>query len=256
MKIGIAGYTGRVGQLLVKELTNGHFQGTELAGGLSRSEPTENPGFFITTEARALFETSDAVIDFTLPDSTMNNAAVAAQTKTPLIIGTTGLSKDQEEKLAEHAKDTAIIYAANMSLGVNLLMALIEKAARALDPEWDIEIFESHHKYKIDSPSGTALALGQSAAKGRGTQLPDTINCDRNGARQKGDIGFAVVRGGDVVGEHSVFFFGEGERIELTHRATDRALYAKGAIKAALWSEGKPPGLYSMHDVLGLSQRR
>lgn len=250
MKIGIAGYTGRVGQLLIKELTSGHWPELTLSGGLSRKKT--NIDFFTTTDPNALFEKSDAVIDFTLPESTLKNAKTASENGKALIIGTTGLSADDEDKLALYAQKAPIIYAANMSMGVNLLIALVEKAARALDPSWDIEIFESHHKHKIDSPSGTALALGKSAAKGRNIQLPQTINTDRSGERQRGEIGFSVARGGDVVGEHTAFFFAEGERIELTHRATNRALFARGAIKAAIWSKGKQPGLYSMQDVLGL----
>ncbi|MFN3701194.1 MAG: 4-hydroxy-tetrahydrodipicolinate reductase [Alphaproteobacteria bacterium] len=258
MKIGIAGYTGRVGQLLIAELQSGAWQsqGLELAGGLARTIPAASatPSFFVTDNPQELFARSEAVIDFTLPESTLINAEIAAKTQKALIIGTTGLSQTQEDALAKAAATAPIVYAANMSLGVNLLMALVEKAARALAPdEWDIEIFEAHHNKKIDSPSGTALALAKSAAKGRQTTLPEHIKADRSGQRQTGDIGFGVVRGGDVVGEHSVYFYGMGERLELTHRATNRALFARGALKAALWAKGKPAGLYSMHDVLGLS---
>jgi 4-hydroxy-tetrahydrodipicolinate reductase len=252
MKIGIAGYTGRVGQLLVQELQFGHWDDVTLSGGLSRSAPEKDPGFYTTQKPMDLFENSDAVIDFTLPESTMINAEAAANQKKVLVIGTTGLSTEQENQLKTFAKYTPIIYAANMSLGVNLLMALVEQAAKALDSSWDIEIFESHHKHKIDAPSGTALALGQSAAKGRGIELPEDISCDHTGKREQGKIGFSVARGGDVVGEHTAFFYAEGERLELTHRATNRALFARGAIKAAIWGKDKPPGLYSMKDVLGL----
>lgn len=254
MKIGIAGYTGRVGQLLVTELQSGTWTGLELSGGTSRKGHENISGLLTTTEPEELFKTSDAIIDFTLPEGTMKHAALAAKHGTILVIGTTGLSDKQEAELVEHAKSAAIVYAANMSLGVNLLSALIEKAARALAPDdWDIEIFESHHKHKLDAPSGTALALGRAAAKGRDTSLPSPVECDRSGKRESGEIGFSVARGGDVVGEHTVFFFGEGERIELTHRATNRALFARGALKAAQWAKGKPPGLYSMKNVLGLT---
>lgn len=252
MKIGIAGYTGRVGQLLVKELDSGEWIGIQLSGGLARNAPKEKAGFFTTTDAKEFFDISDVVIDFTLPDSTMTNARIAAQTKTPLVIGTTGLTHEHEKELGALSKNTPIVYAANMSLGVNLVMALVEKAAKALDPQWDIEIFESHHKHKIDAPSGTALALGKSAAKGRGIKLPEKIDTDRNGKRMQGDIGFSVARGGDVVGEHTALFYAEGERIEISHRATNRAIFARGAIKAAIWVKDKSPALYSMHDVLGL----
>ena len=252
MKIGVTGYTGRVGQLLVQELQSGKWPEVILSGCTSRSGSENVHNLYITEDAGELFEHSDAIIDFTLPEATLTHAKLAAQHKKILVVGTTGLSKDQEQELQKAAEQTVIIYAANMSLGVNLLMALVEQAARALDPEWDIEIFESHHKHKIDAPSGTALALGNSAAEGRKKILPSPIPFDRNGARKKGDIGFSVARGGDVVGEHTVFFYGEGERLELTHRATNRALFARGAIKAALWAKGKKPGLYSMKDVLGL----
>ena len=254
MKIGITGYTGRVGQLLVQELQSGKWKSLELAGGTSRKGHDNISGMFTTTEADALFEKSDAVIDFTLPQGTLHHAELAAKHKKILIIGTTGLSADQEQSIAEAAKSTPIVYAANMSLGVNLLRALVEKAARSLGPDdWDIEIFETHHNNKIDAPSGTALALGRSAATGRNTELPSPVQSDRNGKRKSGEIGFSVARGGDVVGEHTVFFFGDGERLELTHRATNRALFARGALKAAQWAKGKPAGLYSMRDVLGLN---
>lgn len=254
MKIGIAGYTGRVGQLLVNELQSGSWAELELSGGTSRKGHENISGLLTTTEPEELFKTSDAIIDFTLPEGTMKHAELAAKYGKILIIGTTGLSGQQESELAEHAKSATIVYAANMSLGVNLLSALIEKAARALDPDdWDIEVFECHHKHKIDAPSGTALALGKAAAKGRDTTLPASVESDRKGKRKSGEIGFSVARGGDVVGEHTVFFYGEGERIELTHRATNRALFARGALKAAAWAKDKPAGLYSMKDVLGLT---
>lgn len=252
MRIGIAGYTGRVGQLLVQELQSGNWPEVMLSGCTSRSAKDNVHNFTVTQSADELYKNSDAIIDFTLPEPTIEHAKIAAKHNKILIIGTTGLSKDQEAELGNAAKSATIVYAANMSLGVNLLMALVEKAAAALDPSWDIEIFESHHKHKIDAPSGTALALGKSAAKGRKTELPSPIPFDRNGKREKGEIGFSVARGGDVVGEHTAFFFAEGERLELTHRATNRALFARGAIKAALWAKDKKPGLYSMKDVLGL----
>jgi 4-hydroxy-tetrahydrodipicolinate reductase len=251
MKIGITGCKGRVGKILIDELLTGNWKNMQLSGGTSRNPA--HTDFFVTSNAEELFTKSDAIIDFTLPEATMQHAKLAAQHKKILVIGTTGLSTSQENELENAAQKTPIIYAANMSLGVNLLAALVEQAAKALSPDgWDIEVFESHHHNKIDAPSGTALLLGKAAAKGRETQLPTTIPSDRNGKRQEGEIGFSVARGGDVVGEHTVFFFGQGERIELTHRATNRALFARGALKAAEWAKGKPAGLYSMRDVLGL----
>ncbi|HPF78794.1 MAG TPA: 4-hydroxy-tetrahydrodipicolinate reductase, partial [Alphaproteobacteria bacterium] len=174
---------------------------------------------------------------------------LAAHSGTALVIGTTGLSEKQEQQVAEAATKTAIVYAANMSVGVNMLMALVEQAAKRLGNDWDIEIFETHHNQKIDSPSGTALALGKAARKGRGG---GNFVTDRNGKRNEGDIGYAVQRGGDVVGEHDVTFFSQGERIVLGHKATDRRLFAQGAMRAARWVNDKAPGLYSMKDVLDL----
>ncbi len=257
MKIGVVGCNGRVGKLVIDELLSGNWKAynLELAGGLSR-KPTQSIGdLFITDNAEELFNRSDAIIDFTLPEGTVNHARLAAKLKKTLIVGTTGLSDDDINILKQASEETTIIYSANMSVGVNLLLALVEQAAARLDPNWDIEIFEAHHKYKVDAPSGTALAIGRSAAMGRGNSLENLADYNRHGqigAREKGKIGFSVARGGDVVGEHTAYFYGEGERLELTHKATNRSLFAKGALKAAIWSEGKEAGLYSMRDVLDL----
>ncbi len=254
MKIGIAGYTGRVGQLLVAELQSGAWKDLELAGGTSHDAGAAE--YFTTKNAEELFERADAVIDFTRPEATVKHAKIAAQTGTAMIIGTTGLSDEDEAVLKEAAKKTTIVYAANMSVGVNMLLALVEKAARALGPEdWDIEIFESHHQHKVDAPSGTALAIGKSAAKGRDIEHDKAKIAARDGVtgeRKKGTIGYSVARGGDVVGEHTAYFYSEGERIELTHIATNRALFARGALRAALWTKDAKNGLYSMQDILGL----
>ncbi len=236
MKIGVTGYKGRMGQLLVQEIET--TDGLTFAGGIDMGD-----------DAEALFKEADAVIDFTVPDATITHARLAANHGTALIIGTTGLSDAQEEKLKQAAEKTVIIYAANMSVGVNMLLALVEQAASRLDIDWDIEIFETHHNQKIDSPSGTALALGKAARAGRNGG--DFVT-DRTGKRKMGDIGYAIQRGGDVVGEHDVTFFNQGERITLGHKATDRRLFAKGAIRAAQWVKGKNAGLYSMRDVLDL----
>ena len=252
MKIGIAGYKGRVGQLILNELQSEQWQGMSVAGGSARTIPQTNPGFLVTQDPKALFEVSDCVIDFTLPESTLENAKTAASFQKPLVIGTTGLTPDQEEDLKTHAAQTPIVYAHNMSVGVTVLMALVEDAARKLDDSFDIDIFEAHHTQKLDAPSGTAISLGRAAAKGRNITLEEPINPDRSGKRESGSIGFSVARGGDIIGEHTVFFAGQGERLELTHRSANRALYAKGALKAALWLKGKAPGLYSMRDVLGI----
>ncbi len=254
MKVGIAGYTGRVGQILINELQFGDWEGLELAGGCA---PDAAPAEYFTTQnPTELFEQSDIVIDFTRPEGTLEHAKIAAQTGTKMIIGTTGLTNEDEAELAKAAQDTAIIYAANMSVGVNMLLALVEKAAKALGPkDWDIEIFESHHKHKVDAPSGTALAIGKAAAKGREVDHDEAAIRARDGItgeRESGTIGYSVARGGDVVGEHTAYFYSEGERIELTHIATNRALFARGALRSAQWISDKSNGLYSMKDVLGL----
>lgn len=252
MKIGIAGYTGRVGQILVKELQSGTWDNLELAGGSSRSlHPEHYPSedFMAVTDPFELMESCDCVIDFTTPENTLKNIAAARAAKTALVIGTTGLGATDEKTIADAAKDIPIVYSANMSVGVNLLIAMVERAAASLDAGWDIEIFETHHRNKVDAPSGTALALGKAAQKGRSG---GNFITDRNGKRNSGDIGYAVSRGGDVVGEHMVTFYGMGERIEFGHKATDRALFARGALTAAQWLNGKPAGLYTMRDVLGL----
>jgi 4-hydroxy-tetrahydrodipicolinate reductase len=236
IKVGITGCKGRMGQSLIREVESA--DDLEFAGGIDQGD-----------DAQPLFEKSDIVIDFTRPEATINHAALAAQTGTALIIGTTGLDDAQEQKLKEAAEKTAIIYAANMSVGVNMLLALVEQAASRLGIDWDIEVFETHHNQKIDSPSGTALALGKAARAGR--KGGDFVT-DRTGKRKSGDIGYAVQRGGDVVGEHDVTFFSQGERITLGHKATDRSLFAKGAIHAVRWANGKDAGLYSMKDVLDL----
>lgn len=240
MKIGVTGYKGRVGRLLVEEIET--HQAIEFAGGIEKGD-----------DADTLFKKADAVIDFTSPLATRKYAWLASKYKTAFVVGTTGLSVEDEGELEEAAKETPIVYAANMSVGVNILLALVEEAASRLAEDWDIEIFEAHHKHKVDAPSGTALALGRAAAKGRETDLDDVKAIDRNGKRKTGDIGFSVARGGDVVGEHRVFFYGAGERVELSHVATNRALFATGAIKAAMWARDQKPGLYAMRDVLGIA---
>jgi len=256
MNVGITGCMGRVGSLLVEEIRAGNWNGMSLAGGSALpDEIPETAEFFITDDAGALFEQSDIVIDFTAPEATREHIKLAAEHKTALIIGTTGLSAKDESAMAESAKEAPILYAANMSVGVNVLLALVEQAAARLGDGWDIEIFEAHHKHKVDAPSGTALALGKAAATGRNVELDNVADYARHGktgAREDGKIGFSVARGGDVVGDHRVFFHGEGEHIELNHIASDRTLFVKGALRGAQWLSGQAPGLYSMRDVLDL----
>ncbi len=264
-RIGIVGCAGRMGRLLLK--VAGETGACVIAGG---TEAPDSPaqgqdlgaqaglgelGIKVGADPVALFARSDAVIDFTAPAVSVRHAELAAQAEAVLVLGTTGFDKEQDAAIARAAQHATIVQAANMSLGVNVLMELVERAARALDADYDIEIVEIHHRYKVDAPSGTALALGKAAATGRGVDLDQVAQRARDGVtgpRRRGDIGFATLRGGDIAGEHTVVLAGDGERIELTHRATNREVFARGAVTAALWARGKPPGLYAMRDVLGL----
>ena len=265
MNLGIVGCAGRMGRMVTAEVLAAN--GCELAGGteppasehmgvdLGALAGGEPQGVTVTDDAEALFKASDAVIDFTVPDATLAHAALAGESGTALIVGTTGLKQAHMDALNKASENTIIVQAANMSAGVNVLLGLVEQAAGLLGDDYDIEISEIHHRMKVDAPSGTALALGQAAAKARGVELDKVSDRARDGvtgARKVGHIGFSVMRGGDVAGEHTVVFAGPGERVELTHKASDRAIFARGAIQAALWTEGKQPGLYSMRDVLGL----
>jgi 4-hydroxy-tetrahydrodipicolinate reductase len=265
MKIGIVGCAGRMGRMLVAEVLAS--PGCELAGGTERPDSPalgqdvavlgggEVSGVVVTDDARALFTAADVIVDFTMPAATVFHAGLAAETGTAMVIGTTGLGAEHQVAIDILARKAAVVQAANMSVGVNLLLGLTAQVAKVLGPEFDIEIVEMHHRHKVDAPSGTALALGQAAAAGRGVTLDDVAQRVRDGhtgARRQGDIGFATLRGGDVVGEHTVLFAGEGEQLALTHRATSRAVLARGAIRAARWVAGRAPGLYSMRDVLGL----
>jgi 4-hydroxy-tetrahydrodipicolinate reductase len=212
-------------------------------------------GVIVTDDALEAFSHAQAVIDFTAPEATLEFAALAAQARCVHVIGTTGMSDEQIARLEPASRHAVIVRAGNMSLGVNLLVQLTKKVAAALDEDFDIEVIEAHHHHKVDAPSGTALMLGEAAAEGRGVDLNDVSDRARDGitgARKRGDIGFHAVRGGDIVGEHDVLFAAPGERIVLRHLATDRAIFARGALKAALWGQGKAPGEYDMVDVLGL----
>ena len=265
MKLAIMGAAGRMGQALtqVVNATPGVtvVGGTEPPGSkaigsdigvLAGLDPI---GASVTDKPLELFTGIDGILDFTTPAATMEFVALAAQARIVHIIGTTGFSAEEEENIRTAARHATIVKAGNMSLGVNLLTALTARVAQALDETFDIEIVEMHHRHKVDAPSGTALMLGQAAAEGRTIALDQhavRVRDGHTGPRKSGDIGFATLRGGSVVGDHSVIFAGEGERIELTHRAQDRSIFARGAVKAALWGRGKPPGLYSMIDVLGL----
>ena len=264
-RIGVAGCAGRMGQMLVRAIaaTEGCVvsAGTEAPGGAAIGKDLGEVagigarGVVIGTDPEALFAASDAVLDFTAPAATMKHAALAAARGVIHVVGTTGLAAEQEARLREAARTTRVVYAGNMSTGVTLLAAVTEKVASILGIDWDIEIVEMHHNKKVDAPSGTALLLGSSAAKGRGVdlaQVSDRVRDGHTGARKPGHIGFAALRGGNVVGDHTVIFATENERIELTHKAAGREIYARGAVRAAMWAGAKPPGLYSMRDVLGL----
>ena len=210
----------------------------------------------ITSDVRAGLTGAQVAIDFSIPQATMDLVTAATAQGVGLVIGTTGLSVEQENMLRDAAKNIPIVYSGNYSLGVNVLATLVQRAAAALPPElFDLEIFEVHHGAKVDAPSGTALMLGRAGAAGRGQNLDDVMVPARhghNGARPDGAIGFSVARGGDVAGEHTVFFYGPQERLELTHRATNRMIFARGALHAAQWVADKTPGMYDMQDVLGL----
>jgi len=263
LKVGIVGCAGRMGRMLAAEVAA--TEGCALAGGieapgheavgadLGRLAGLDALGIAVGDDAPTLFADCEAVIDFTTPALVAENSRLAAQGKTIYVLGTTGLDAAQEKALELAARHTAIIRAPNMSLGVNVLIDLVERLAGQLDESFDIEIVEMHHRHKVDAPSGTALALGEAAARGRGVALDEVAQHARQGhtgARRRGDIGFAVLRGGDVPGDHTVVFAADGERIELTHRAGGRHIFARGAVKAALWGRGRPPGIYSLRDVL------
>ncbi len=212
-------------------------------------------GVKVTDDPLEAFAQAQAVIDFTAPEATLDFAALAAQARCVHVIGTTGMTDEQIAALEPASRHAVIVRAGNMSLGVNLLVQLTKKVAAALDEDFDIEIIEGHHHHKVDAPSGTALMLGEAAAEGRGVKLSEVSDRGRDGMtgpRKRGDIGFHAIRGGDIVGEHDVLFAAPGERIVLRHLASDRAIFARGALKAALWGQGKAPGQYDMVDVLGL----
>ncbi len=212
-------------------------------------------GIAVGDNPEQLLRDSDVGIEFTIPAATAEHAALAARLGRPLVIGTTGLEAAEERAVRDAAARVPIVWAANTSLGINLLFGLVDQVARCLGPDWDIEIVEMHHRGKVDAPSGTALALGRAAAAARGVSFDEVATRGRDGItgpRRAGAIGFAALRGGDNIGEHHVVFAGMGERLELTHRATSRGIYSTGAVRAALWLAGRPPGLYGMKEVLGL----
>jgi len=263
LRIAVFGITGRMGKALIAAIDEA--PNTRLVAGCASSSSSwvghdlrelgaRNSGKIVAAASEALAE-AQVAIDFSLPAATAANVAACVNAHRALVIGTTGFDESVRAQISAAAREIPIVLAPNMSLGVNLLLRLVELAAQKLDDEYDIEIFEAHHRNKKDAPSGTALALGEAAAKGRGVALETAAEHTRHGTtgvRRRGAIGFSVFRGGDVVGDHTVTFAGPGERVELTHRASDRMAFARGAVRAAQWLASRSPGLYSMRDVLGL----
>ncbi|HET6521526.1 MAG TPA: 4-hydroxy-tetrahydrodipicolinate reductase [Geminicoccaceae bacterium] len=270
MRIGVLGCGGRMGRAVLREVIRA--EGCAPAGGATRPGGAavgrdlgllaglDPIGIAAGDDPAALVEAADVVVDFSAPGAAPGHARIAAGRGRAYVVGVTGFDSGQMAALREAAARAPVVFAPNTSLGVSLLLGLVERAARALGPEdFDIEVVEMHHRHKVDAPSGTALALGHAAARGRGVALDGVAARGRDGhtgPRPAGAIGFAALRGGDVVGDHTVMFAGGGERLELTHRATDRGIYARGAVRAALWAgaPGRAPGFYGMADVLGLGQ--
>lgn len=265
VRVLVSGCAGRMGRAVITELQ--HKDGVSLAGGMDRGDCPERGrdlgaligaddfGLSVLADLAADLDDADVVIDFTAPEASVSLAQKCAEAGVALVIGTTGFTHEQDAAIARAAERIAIVKSGNMSLGVNLLSALVEQAAAVLGPDYDIEILEAHHRRKVDAPSGTALLLGEAAAKGRGADLSKAavrVRDGQTGPRNSGDIGFAVLRAGGIVGEHSVLFGGEQEVITLSHQALDRALFARGAVAAAKWAAGRKPGLYAMRDVLGV----
>ncbi len=263
--IVVTGVSGRMGQMLARLISQsdsarltgaierpGHAWIGQDLGVAMRGAPL---GVTVTDDAVEAIAGQQAIVDFTSPAASVGFSELAAQARAVHVIGTTGFDEGDLAKIAAAARHAVIVRAGNMSLGVNLLVGLTRKVAAALGEDWDIEVVEAHHRMKVDAPSGTALMLGEAAAEGRGAALSDLRTPAREGitgAREPGSIGFSAIRGGDVVGEHDVIFAGDGERVVLRHLATDRAIFARGALRAALWGQDKGPGEYDMADVLGL----
>ena len=264
VRVAIAGASGRMGRALLDAATS--TEGIVLAGALDiAGSPCAGrdagelcaaaQGVVVATDAAAALAACDVLIDFTRPEGTLGHLAACRKAKKAMVIGTTGFAPAGLEEIRAAARDIAIVMAPNMSMGVNVMMKLVDLAARSLPKDYDVEVFEIHHKLKVDAPSGTALKLGEVAAKARGASLDKDGVFARHGVtgeRKAGTIGFTSARAGDSVGDHTVYFGGTGERIEITHRASSRATYAQGALRAAKFVAAKPAGLYDMNDVLGL----
>ena len=265
LQFGVVGCAGRMGINLLRQIAA--TEGCAIAGGSERTghddlgrdlgelAGLDNLGLLVEADPRSMFERSAVVLDFTVPAATVAHAALAVESKTNLVIGTTGMTAEDDAAISKAAGAIAIMREGNMSLGVNVLALVTKQVASLLDEDFDIEVVEMHHRYKIDAPSGTALLLGKAAAAGRGVDHDAVANGGRHGItgeRNRGDIGYAALRGGNVAGEHSMIFAADDERVELSHKATDRAIFARGGVRAARWLADKESGLYGMADVLGL----
>ena len=265
LRLGVMGAGGRMGRELIRAAQRSDCSvagGTEQPGSpligqdLGALAGLAPSGVKVTDDPLDLMTRVDAILDFTSPAATVEFAGLAANARIVHVIGTTGFTPAQDAAISAAGRHAVIVKAGNMSLGVNLLAAITRQVAAALDADYDIEIVEMHHRHKVDAPSGTAMMLGAAAAQGRAVDLDavsQRVRDGHTGARKTGDIGFQSLRGGSVVGDHTVIFASEGERIELTHIASDRSIFARGAVKAALWGHGRKPGVYSMQDVLGIA---
>lgn len=265
-RIAVMGAAGRMGKILIEAVAQA--DGAQLTAAVDRPDSSligadagelaalGKIGVILVGDLAAALDQFDVLIDFTHPSVTLKNLAVCRQAGKAMVIGTTGFSVEEKQLLADAAKDIPIVFAANYSVGVNLCLKLLDTAARVLGDEVDIEIIEAHHRHKVDAPSGTALRMGEVVANALGRDLQKVAVYGREGqtgARERETIGFATVRAGDVVGDHTVLFAADGERVEITHKASSRMTFAKGAVRAALWLQSQPAGLYDMQDVLGLS---
>jgi len=265
MKIGIVGAAGRMGQTLIKACLE--TEGVELAAAIEHKDSPAvgkdageisglpRCGVVVAGDVGAVIGAVDALIDFTRPQATLANLELCRLHGKRFVIGTTGFTAEQRDLIEQAAKETAVVMAPNFSVGVNLTLKILETAARVMGEYTDIEIIEAHHRHKVDAPSGTALRMGEVVAKTLGRDLKDCAVYGREGItgeRERATIGFSTIRAGDIVGEHTVMFADEGERVEISHKASSRMTFAKGAVRAALWLEGKDKGLFDMQDVLGL----
>ncbi len=260
-RVAVAGASGRMGRMLIEAVAASpdlvlsaalDVAGSSGLGGDATAFLGRDSGVIVSADARAGLAASEVLIDFTRPEGTLAHVALCSELGVAAVIGTTGFDAAQKAAIAAHAERIAIVMAPNMSVGVNVMLKLLDVAARALGDGFDVEIVETHHRLKVDAPSGTALRMGEVVAAAQGKSLDDSAVYERNGARRAGSIGFATLRGGDIVGDHTVLFAGAGERIEITHRSTSRATYADGSVRAARFVLGRKPGLYGMDEVLGL----